>query len=181
MRKHWAYAQYVIRHKWFVFLESCKLGIVWLGLTHDLSKFRLDEWIPYANYFYGKRHNVRDKTGYYKPTDTGDKAFDFAWLLHQKRNKHHWQWWCLHQDSDGIKVLEMPLRYRKEMLADWRGAGRTQGKPKTWEWYAVNKDKLQLAPETRAWVEAEIAKQERKYLSVLFAADGFTSMFGGRP
>ena len=78
MKKHWAYAKYVIRHKWFVFLEACKLGIVWLGLTHDLSKFRLDEWIPYANYFYGKRHNVRDKTGYYKPTDTGDKAFDFA-------------------------------------------------------------------------------------------------------
>lgn len=84
---------YVVRHKWFVFVACYRLGIPWRGLVHDLSKFLPSEWIPYTNFFYGPKPSPRDSTGYYKPTDTGDKAFDFAWLLHQKRNRHHWQWW----------------------------------------------------------------------------------------
>lgn len=152
MRKHLKYLAYVIRHKWFVFTEACKLGIPLLGIIHDMSKFSPTEWFPYVNFFYGK-NNPRDKTGYYKPTDTGDQAFDFAWLLHQKRNKHHWQWWVLPEDEGGLKVLEMPLKYRKEMLADWRGAGKAQGTPDTKVWYATNKHKILLGIETRQWIE----------------------------
>jgi hypothetical protein len=130
--KHLKYLSYVARHKWFVYQEARRLGVGWLGAIHDLSKFRPDEWRPYAEHFYGKgRVNPRGTTGYYKPTDTGDAAFDYAWLLHQKRNKHHWQWWCLPEDDGGIKVLEMPPRYLREMLADWRGAGMAQGRPYT--------------------------------------------------
>jgi len=80
------YLDYLLRHKWYVTLECFREGLYWQGLTHDLSKFLPSEFIPYANYFYGKGKvkKVRDETGYYKPTDTGDKEFDFAWLLHQK-------------------------------------------------------------------------------------------------
>ena len=187
------YLWYVIRHKWFVFVECCKDGIAWQGLVHDLSKLRLSEFMPYATHFYGKvskncyncKHLIgnqcdftysgigigdqapeckdyestglqlgRDKTGYYKPTDTGDHDFDFAWLLHQKRNRHHWQWWILPEDSGGLKVLEMPVKYRKEMICDWRGAGRAQrNKTTTKEWYEVNKHKMQLGSITREWIE----------------------------
>ena len=136
-----------------MFLESCKLGIPWLGFIHDWSKFLPSEFIPYANHDFDK---ARDETGYYKPTDTGDKAFDFAWLLHQKRNKHHWQWWTLPEDGGGLKVLEMPLRYRKEMLCDWRGAGRAYGTPDTKRWWEKNKDKMQLHPNTRKWIEKNL-------------------------
>ena len=104
-------------------LECFKKKQYWLGITHDLSKFLPSEFIPYAKFFYGKRKkDIRDETGYYKPTDTGDLAFDFAWLLHQKRNKHHWQWWILPTDEEGIKVFEMPMKYRIEMLCDWKAA-----------------------------------------------------------
>jgi hypothetical protein len=137
------------------------LGIPWLGLIHDWSKFRPDEWFPYAFHFYGpdSHHGggshapVRDETGYYKPTDTGDSVFDFAWLLHQKRNKHHWQWWVLPEDNGGLKTITMPIKYMKEMVADWRGAGRAQGKPDTLAWYAKNKDKIQLEWLCRSYVE----------------------------
>ena len=27
MNKHWRYFSYVLRHKWFVFVECCKLGV----------------------------------------------------------------------------------------------------------------------------------------------------------
>ena len=87
---------------------------------------------------------------------TCNKAFDYAWLLHQKRGKHHWQWWILPEDDGGIKVLPMPDKYRKEMLADWRGAGKAQGTPDSYKWYMHNKEKMQLHPDTRKWVECEL-------------------------
>jgi hypothetical protein len=155
MLKHFKYASYLFRHKWYVFIECCKAGIPWRGLVHDLSKFLPSEWIPYANHFYKPKQ--RDETGYYKPCDTGDKAFDYAWLLHQKRNKHHWQWWVLPKGDGGVEILPMPDKYRKEMLADWRGAGRAQGYgDNTNEWYKANRNKMQLHPETRAWIEHQL-------------------------
>lgn len=163
MSKHLKYGSYVLRHKWFVFIEALKLGIPWLGIIHDLSKFLPSEWIPYAAFFYGEKPSPRDNTGYYKPTDTGNQAFDFAWLLHQKRNKHHWQWWILPDDSGGQKTLPMPDKYRREMLADWRGAGRAQGYgDNTPEWYEANKHKMRLHPDTREWIEREIAAQAER-------------------
>lgn len=102
---------------------------------------------------------VRDKTGYYKPTDTGDPAFDFAWLLHQKRNKHHWQWWLLPEDEGGVKVLPIQPKYRLEMLCDWLGASAAQGHGGDLEsvakWYDQNGHKMQLHPDTRAWIAAK--------------------------
>lgn len=159
MRAHWLYANYVFRHKWFVFVECCRLGILWAGVIHDWSKFLPSEWFPYVRFFYGPKGEPikrRDSTGYYKPTDTGDAAFDFAWLLHQKRNPHHWQWWVLPEDSGGLKAMPMPDRYRREMLADWRGAGLAQGTPDTVKWYRANAEKMQLHPETRSWVEEQL-------------------------
>lgn len=157
VKAHLLYAKYVLRHKWFVFQAACKLGIPWLGIIHDWSKLLPSEWAAYVNFFYGKEAKARrDETGYYKPTDTGDSAFDFAWLLHQKRNKHHWQWWILPEDDGRFKALEMPVRYRKEMLADWRGAGRAQGKPDTLVWYVLNKHKMLLGYKTRFWIERQL-------------------------
>ena len=149
MRRYLAYLSYVLRHKWYVFLACRKLGIPWLGVIHDLSKFRPSEFLPYARHFYNPDGSKR--------ADTIDQAFDFAWLLHQKRNKHHWQWWILPEDAGGAKVLPMSARYRREMLADWTGAGQAQGKFGTtpW-WYTANKSKMQLDPGTRFWIEAQL-------------------------
>lgn len=152
---HWRYLSYVLRHKWYVFLECCKVGIPWRGIIHDLSKFSPAEWFPYARHFYGPgAKQRRDKTGYYKPTDTGDPAFNIAWLHHANGNDHHWQWWTqVEDDQKSIKVYPMSEAARKEMLADWRGAGKAQGKPDTFAWYQANKDKMLLHPETREWIE----------------------------
>lgn len=166
--KHLKYLNYLLRHKWYVFLESIPEGIIWRGLLHDMSKFFPSQWFPYANYFYGKKGDDitkgRDETGYYKPTDTGDKAFDFAWLLHQKWNRHHWQWWILPEDEGGVKILPMTEPYLKEMICDWIGAGKAQGhfSPKndkyfeTRNWYRKNRNKMQLHPATREWIEDKI-------------------------
>ena len=104
----------------------------------------------------GSLREVQDETGYYKPTDTDDPAFDFAWLLHQKRGRHHWQWWVLPEDEGRLKVLEMPDPYRREMLADWIGAGKAQGHPDVVAWYRKHRDKMMLHPETRRWIEERL-------------------------
>jgi hypothetical protein len=179
--KYLRYLRYLLRHKWFVMIECFGRGLYWQGLTHDLSKLFPSELVPYTNFFYGNTQPLnthgasgvgnpkaprRDKTGYYKPTDTGDKAFDFAWLLHQKRNRHHWQWWILPEDEGGVKVMEMDEKSRIEMLCDWIGAGKAQGhfSPpndpmlETRNWYEANGHKMQLHAETRKWVERTIGK-----------------------
>jgi len=142
MYKYFKYLSYIICHKWFVFVECCKLGIVWRGIVHDLSKFRPSEFFPYVNYFYGKNKD--------------ENAFDKAWNYHQKKNKHHHQYWVLREDSGTVKVIEMPSKYWKEMVADWISAGKAQGNPDTKKWYLENRGKMILGKDTRLWIEAAL-------------------------
>lgn len=161
---HIKYLWYIIRHKWFVFVEAAKLGIPWLGLVHDWSKLLPDEWFPYTRYFYGTWPSVQDLgPGDLQLTRLDvDLQFDLAWLKHIHRNRHHWQWWILREDDGGAKVLPMPDCYRREMLADWRGASRAQGYgDNTLEWYTKNKHKMQLHPETRSWIETALNMARR--------------------
>lgn len=154
--KYLKYLKYVLRHKWFVFIECCKYGLVWRGIIHDWHKFLPSEFIPYADFFHGKTaRQVRDKTGYYKPTSTGHKGFDIAWFYHQKRAYHHWQSWCFPDDSgEDLVIMEIPKKYIIEMVCDWKGAGRAQGTPNTLAWYTKNRDKIVLNPFSRIIVEA---------------------------
>jgi len=151
LSSHWRYGKYVAKHKWYVFLACCRLGIPWAGIVHDLSKFRPSEWRPYAEYFYGHFRRMG-----LSPSVKEQHDFDYAWLLHQKANKHHWQWWILHEDSGELKLLPMPDRYRREMLADWKGAGRAAGKPDTRAWYLKNREHILLEFGTRYWIEQQL-------------------------
>lgn len=164
MKAHWQYLKYVLRHKLYVFQACCKYGLVWAGVVHDLSKFLPVEWFPYVDKFYGGKWPERHYGDWRLWLDGKytqpwvDRRFDEAWNHHQKVNKHHWQYWLLLEDSGNVKPLDMPLRYRQEMLADWRGASRAiTGADNTPAWYEKNKGKMQLHPQTRAWVEAELA------------------------
>jgi hypothetical protein len=198
MRRHIEYARYIFRHKWFVFVAACKLGVPWLGLLHDNSKFLPDEWFPYARHFYepdGSKRTRKAPDGFYAD-QADDAAFDRAWLRHIRRNRHHPQHWVridaapchisdhdrftLFEDDGYAKCLmcvekgyqgpghrflisevryvarEMPERYRREMLADWIGAGMAQGTPDTLGWYATRGRNYVFAPETRAWIESKL-------------------------
>ena len=156
MTKHLKYLSYVFRHKWFVMLYCFQMRQYRLGIMHDMSKFKPSLWFPYVNHFCGDIKKGRDKTGYYNPTKTGDEAFGYAWFLHQKVSKHHWQYWIFPQDEGGINIIEMPLKYRIEMICDWRGAGRAQGNPDVNAWYTKNGHKMTLGEETRRWIENQL-------------------------
>ena len=165
---HLKYARYVLRHKWFVYQEARKLGVGFVqAVLHDWHKFLPDEWVPYARYFYGGPYRPwAEFSPYLKSVwlsahksskEYVEERFDEAWLKHQHRGAHHWQHWVLPEDDGGTKVLPIPDKYRREMLADWRGMGRAFGEhPPAVGWYEKNKDKMQLHPETRAWIEEHL-------------------------
>lgn len=56
-------------------------------------------------------------------------------------------------DKGHTECLRMPDKYIREMVADWRGAGRALGKPDIVAWYVSNRDNIQLHPDTRKLVE----------------------------
>jgi hypothetical protein len=62
----------------------------------------------------------------------------------------------IERSATRFTVQEIPLRYRKEMLADWIGAGLAQGTPDTLGWYVARGRFHPFGPKTRAWVEAQL-------------------------
>lgn len=156
MIPHLKYASYIVRHKWFVFLAGRRVGRIplWRLIIHDWSKMSPAEWGPYVQSFYGPER-----------TPAVRKAFDVAWLHHLHMNPHHWQHWLLQEDDGGLKTLEMPKHFAREMVADWMGAGRAiTGKWEVQEWYAKNHAKIQLHPDTRrlvSWLLQKDAHRKR--------------------
>lgn len=127
---HWRYFKYVMRHKWFVLVASFRIGgSIFRAIIHDLSKFMPSEWFAYADYFYGGSWPARNsihgdmRNLPIKTAEDVQEAFDIAWLVHQRRNRHHWQWWVLHEDNPDISrylVQENGQCYSPIMLYDDR-------------------------------------------------------------
>lgn len=158
MKAHLKYLRYVLKHKWFVLQECLKLGLpLWVGLVHDWQKFTPTEWQPYVLSFYGP-WPYKERPAWLV------EQFNRAWLHHIHCGPHHWQHWLLTMDEakegdSGMVVLKMPDRYTREMLADWRGAGRAiTGQDNTREWYLQRRDRFKrvLHPETRQWIESQL-------------------------
>lgn len=140
------YMRLTVAHKWFVLLAGRRIGVpLWQLIVHDWSKFTPAEAPHYGRQFFG---DGQDPLG-----------FSRAWNNHQKRNKHHWEYWVMvtgHNRGgyrDGAP-LPMPERYAREMVADWLGAARAyEGKwPVSlagWWWWQTNFERINLHPDTR--------------------------------
>jgi hypothetical protein len=159
---------YFLKHKYYVAKECFRYGEYWLGITHDISKLSPYEFFAYAHSFYTKpfpderwHGDVRNQIPYSLTESGVREAFDKAWLHHQNVNKHHWQYWLLKRDDGSIEALEMPIKYVKEMVSDWIGAGiAIKGKKDIQDWYKKNKEKMILHPRTRRWVEWELREDK---------------------
>lgn len=153
---HLKYLRYVLKHKWYVFLECMKLDVpLWGALIHDWQKFTPAEWGPYRQRFFVERGNDTE-------SESVKKNFKRAWLHHLHHGPHHWEYWLL-KDGGDIVALEMSDRYRREMLADWNGAGLAiNGVNDTEKFYEKRKDKIILHEKTREWIEEMIAEAPPK-------------------
>lgn len=162
---HYKYARYIFRHKWCVFRAGlfpprpCQRVGFWRLVFHDWSKFKPGQWLGYARFFYGPHTLVvassPAQARVRAPEDVA-RAFDVAWLEHQNIHPHHWQYWVLLKDDGSQVALEMPDVYRREMLADWRGAGAALGNPDTRAWYEKNAERMKLHYKTEYWVGQQL-------------------------
>ena len=155
------YDNYIHEH-----IENLKLGLKWMqdNLTtldgeklaeailnaeqHDASKWTKEEYDAYDAYFYGKNRS-------FEVVDD----FNRAWLHHIHENPHHWQHWVLREDDPNFgsfgKVLEMPLEYVYEMIADWwTFSWRNNNLLEMFNWYQAHRDHMILNAKTRLVVES---------------------------
>lgn len=113
----------VHKHRKYVRKACFKMGLVWQGLTHDLSKYSLAE-LSICKYYSGKGspHQVaREELGY-SP----------SWIHHYHINKHHFQFWW-DEDEDGkIIPMKMPYKYLIESFCDMLGASKAYN-PENWQ------------------------------------------------
>lgn len=147
---YFKYLLYVLEHKWNVGIECFKKGMLLHALTHDLSKLRPSEFIPYARFFY-----ETDRMKNYKQSDERNENFQKGWNHHQKRNKHHWNYWISVTRKDEIVSVPMPRKYVRQMVADWNGMARKFG-GETKEYFENNRDNMLLHEETIRKIEEEL-------------------------
>lgn len=129
-----AHLHTVTRHRRLVRSYCLKLGLVWQGLTHDLSKFSPVEFWRGCKYYQGWR----------SPNDQErlENGVSLAWLHHKGRNRHHFEYWidyCRREDGTiYIGGCKMPKKYVAEMFCDriaacrvYQGASTPMPRPTT--------------------------------------------------
>lgn len=121
------------------------MGVPLLGIIHDVSKFLPDEAIHYV-----KSSDNMSKEDFIRIQNKG-------FFHHQKRNKHHWHYWVFVSEI-GFEILDMPDRYRREMLADFYAFEKKSGID-TKKMYLSRKEKMLLHSETREWLENQLSNK----------------------
>lgn len=112
-------------------------------LSHDDSKYSVEEYYAYDLYFYGSSKNRA--------------AFNYAWNHHIHSNPHHWQYWII----PGETVLPMPTNYIIEMICDWWSFSFRKGDlTEIFDWYREHSEII-LHPATRAAVESFLSQIRR--------------------
>lgn len=122
---------------------------------HDASKYSIEEYGPYDEYFYGDKEEQNRAVV--------ESNFDYAWLHHIHNNPHHWQYWVLLEDDPvtfaPFKALRIPLPYIFEMIADWwTFSWKENNLFEIFKWYGEHRDKQYIHPESRKILERILDK-----------------------
>ena len=155
--KFLAHLRTINRHRRLVRKYCFRLGLIWQGLTHDLSKYSPAEFWRSVHYY----------QGYRSPNDAERQAtgLSLSWLHHKGRNRHHFEYWTDYSmDGSGISGVEMPKKYVAEMFCDrlaaskvYRGKDFNPGDP--YQFYLRGKDRrLLIHPATAALLETMLLK-----------------------
>lgn len=132
MIKAWQHFKTITHHRHLVMLGCFRVGLVWRGLTHDLSKYSPCEFLTGVRYYQGDRSpNTAEREA---------KGYSEAWMHHKGRNRHHFEYWTdLNISSRRYEPVEMPTVYLVEMVMDriaacktYQGAAYTDASPLTY-------------------------------------------------
>lgn len=110
-------------------LGCFRVGLVWRGLTHDLSKYTPTEFLTGVRYYQGSRSpNAAERE---------QKGYSEAWMHHKGRNRHHFEYWTdLSLETLRYEPVAMPTVFLVEMVMDriaacktYQGAAYTDASP----------------------------------------------------
>ena len=132
--------------------EKTAIETAMVSFNHDESKYSIEEYNAYDQYFYGGNRS-------YKVV----QDFNYAWLHHIHQNPHHWQYWVLLEDDPEVglpyKTLPIPLPYIFEMIADWWSFSWKNGNLfEIFNWYAEHRDKQYIDLNSRMILERILEK-----------------------
>ena len=150
MDKFLQHLRTVETHRSEVMKNCFKCGLVYQGLTHDLSKYSPAEFIVSVKYFQGYRSPyTREKEIY---------GFSYGWLHHKGRNRHHWEYWYDMLDGKW-QPIEMPFPLVVEMVCDRVAACKIYQKEKytkesSLDYYLTRSDKEYMHPKTAELLES---------------------------
>ncbi len=151
----------VLRHKWRVFVNCAKCGLIWRGIVHDLSKFSPTEFFESVKYYQGDRSPIgvcRRQNGVSR-----------AWLHHKGRNRHHIEYWL---DGDCPITPLMPYKFAAECVCDKLAAthvyaGKNYSPDLPLLHYRKYGNKVEGNPKTMAFIDAvfcDVEKYGEKYV-----------------
>ena len=164
MNNAWEHFKTVTRHRNKVLINCIRAGIIFQGLTHDLSKYSPEEFINGVKYYQGNRSPHEGERESY--------GFSYGWMHHKGRNKHHFEYWTDYSPvTKKIEPVKMPLKYVKEMFCDRVAASKIYMKDKyndgsPLEYFMKAKGRRVIHPETSQLLEKLLTmlrdKGERK-------------------
>ena len=148
MGSFWGHLKTVTKHRTLVMVHCFKVGLIWRGLTHDLSKYSPTEFRAGVRYYQGTRSpNTAEREA---------MGYSLAWMHHKGRNKHHFEYWT--DILPGTKTygpVPMPTQYLVEMVMDRIAAckvykGKDYHDGSALEYLEQSRDTGLMHPETRA-------------------------------
>ena len=141
MNKFWGHLKTITHHRHLVMRGCFRMGLIWQGLTHDLSKYSPTEFLAGVRYYQGDRSpNTAEREA---------NGYSLAWMHHKGRNRHHFEYWidyCRREDGTiYIGGCKMPKKYVAEMFCDriaacrvYQGDRYTDASP--YDYYQRSKD-----------------------------------------
>ena len=147
-RKALFHLKTILIHKWWVFYYCCKVGLIWRGIIHDLSKFSPAEFIPNIKY-------VRPGIS---PIDVQKEEIGYAsaWIHHKGHNSHHYEYW-MDKFDNGTYATRMPIDDTIELICDMMAANKAYNRknatPETLlKYWNKQKAKSVMHPDTKKFV-----------------------------
>jgi len=145
--KAWRHFLTITKHH-FLVMDGCfRVGLIWQGLAHDLSKYSPAEFCNGVRHYQGVRSP--------NSAERELKGYSEAWMHHKGRNRHHYEYWTdLNLETRTYQPVPIPRRYLVEMVMDRRAACMTyQGKNYTpasaLTYFDNSRDKWLMHPQTR--------------------------------
>lgn len=155
----------VNKHRWEVFKLSCRVGIPFRGLVHDLSKYSYEELSESVKYY-------KKSKGKYSPLAAAKKDIGYsrAWLHHFGRNKHHYEYWYDYTAPTAKPII--PFKYMLEMICDRIAASKVYYKDKfdtsiPYQYFKDREDTMMLNDNLKLFLSEVLLKYKEEGNNIL--------------